>query len=161
MNFFKLLNDIGAGIDITLKIKEKNGKLTVMVMPEKGNTTRVYGKVITSAPEELDNEFFAAIQNPPAVSEGTTVHDLPIKPETPSKAAEPKNESKSTVKKGNPKKDTKVKKTTRQKPAPVIQERSMFDQPAAPGAADQSEQPVDEEADETADNDDQTDSETE
>lgn len=59
MNFFAQLAGLGQGMDIALRIKGKNGKLTIMVEPQLGNNSRLKPLVLTGTPEELDEGFFA------------------------------------------------------------------------------------------------------
>jgi hypothetical protein len=159
MNFFQQLTEIGAGIDISIRIKEKDGVLSVMVMPEATNKTRLDGKILTGSANEIDETFFASITPVLNNARGVIAQDL--------KASEEKKESKPPAEK----KDTtpankkvaqgkKGKKVDKKKTAPAIQERSMFDQPAEP-VADETPEPADETSAGDDDSDDQTDSETE
>ena len=59
MNFFQQLQAVGQ-VDLTMRIMEKNGKLTLMIMP--GATSSVIPPInITGTPAEIDEKFFSVI----------------------------------------------------------------------------------------------------
>lgn len=62
MDFFKQLHEISDGLDITMRIKAKNGKLTISVLPD--NIDKVQPLITTGTPEHLDAEFIEAIRKP-------------------------------------------------------------------------------------------------
>jgi PRTRC genetic system protein E len=67
MNFFEQLAHAGAGnVDITMRIMQKNDKLTLNIMPGAGSVS-ITPIIVTGTPAELDAEFFQSIA--PAVNE--------------------------------------------------------------------------------------------
>ena len=73
MDFFQKLAAIG-NIDMTVRIMQKNDKLTINVMPGSGSST-MQPIVITGTPEELDAEFINTIM--PQVNEvAGLVHNI-------------------------------------------------------------------------------------
>lgn len=164
MTFFKQLFQLGAGLDVCIKVKEKNGKLTVLFTPEVGNKPAVGGKVITGMPEELDADFFAEIKKTISIQAGTSVQDLPTE-QTPAKAAPEKQSTKTAAKKKTDKPAGKKGAVTKKKTVPAVSELSMFEQPAAeleePENEEQEEEESEPEADDSTDTDEETNSETE
>jgi PRTRC genetic system protein E len=70
-NFFQQLYPLIDGIDITMKVKRKNGRLTISVLPE--TTSVISPAILTGTPEELDNGFFAAVSAPISDAKGLKV----------------------------------------------------------------------------------------
>src|SRR5579885_3188867 len=67
MNFFQQLVHAGAGnVDLTMRIMQKNDKLTINIMPGAGSAN-LKPILVTGTPEELDKEFFSSIA--PGVAE--------------------------------------------------------------------------------------------
>lgn len=61
MNFFEQLALIGAGnVDLTMRIMQKNDKLTLNIMPGSGSSL-IKPILVTGTPAELDAEFFQSI----------------------------------------------------------------------------------------------------
>lgn len=71
MNFFKQMFGLIDGIDITMTIKRKNGKLTLSVLPQTAGT--ISPALITGTPEELDEGFFEALVVPLTEAKGLKV----------------------------------------------------------------------------------------
>ncbi len=106
MNFFEQLSASG-NVDITIRIMQKNNRLTLNVMPGSGSST-TKPMIITGTPQELDAEFFSNLY--PQVDEvNGIIHNIeevkkealqkakPAKPE-PSKAEKPAAKEKSPKK---------------------------------------------------------------
>lgn len=69
MSFFKQLSGIIGQVEMSFTIKEKDGELTVMIMPKAtGSMTQRMDKIkpliITGSPEDLDEGFFATVSTP-------------------------------------------------------------------------------------------------
>lgn len=62
MDFFQQLAGISEGLDLTIRIKGKNGKLTISVLPE--SIEKVQPLITTGTPEQLDEQFFDSIRQP-------------------------------------------------------------------------------------------------
>lgn len=62
MNFFQHIFDLADGVDLSIKIKRKNDKLTVSVLP--GSSTSVTPLTVTATPEELDQGLDIIIVRP-------------------------------------------------------------------------------------------------
>lgn len=62
MDFFKQLTTIAPGLDLTLKIKQKDGKLSISLLPD--NIDKVHPLLLCGTPDELDEGFMAAITRP-------------------------------------------------------------------------------------------------
>lgn len=56
--FFEQLHLAGQGADLTIRLKEKNGVYTVMVLPEVANKAAIKPIVLTGTPQEIDAGFF-------------------------------------------------------------------------------------------------------
>lgn len=61
MKFFEQLEKMGPGVDLTLRIKEKNGKYTVGVTPEVANKSKIKPLNVTGTAAELDAGFFPGV----------------------------------------------------------------------------------------------------
>lgn len=68
MSFFQKIYDVTDGIDITVTIKRKNGRLTMSVLPQ--TTATINSALITGTPEELEEGFFEAIKAPIETAKG-------------------------------------------------------------------------------------------
>lgn len=68
MNFFQNIFELTDGIDVTISIKRKNGKLTLSVLPQ--TTATIQPAIITGTPEELDAGFFDAVKAPIETAKG-------------------------------------------------------------------------------------------
>lgn len=64
MNFFTELKELTTGMDLTIRMKEKNGKITVSVEPNVTNSGKIVPLIVTGTPEELDAEFIPLITAP-------------------------------------------------------------------------------------------------
>ena len=60
MDFFKQLAMQTGGIDITMRIMQKNNSLTINIMPGSGSST-MQPILVTGTPAELDENFFSII----------------------------------------------------------------------------------------------------
>lgn len=109
MKFFEQLQKAAQGVDLTLSIKEKNGKYTVMVLPKATDQSKIQPLIVTGTPEELDKDFFPKVG--PVILETTTllinadeykksVEDAAKKDEKKVATAPAKTEPKKPVKKG-------------------------------------------------------------
>lgn len=148
MNFFAQLHKAGNGADLSIDIKEKNGKYTIMLLPKAGDKSRLQPLIMTGTPEELDAEFFPSVG--PVLSESTMklvnaeafrkrVDAMADKYEKkkgnpPASAAPEKKEvapkkgkspTKAAAKKAAPRKAAQVPKVEESKPK--VQEESLFD----------------------------------
>lgn len=74
MNFFQQLAAISTGLDVTLRIKQKSGKLTLSVLTETTDNTGIQPLLLNGTPEELDAEFFNLISKPVAESTATLIN---------------------------------------------------------------------------------------
>ena len=62
MNFFTELFPLLDGIDVTLRLKRRNGALTVDVLPSTGTTIRP--ATFSGTPEEMDTDFLKSVKLP-------------------------------------------------------------------------------------------------
>ena len=62
MGFFTELATIAEGVSLTLHIKQKNGKFTLSIMPDK--VDKVQPLLTTKTPEELDAELIGMLRKP-------------------------------------------------------------------------------------------------
>jgi len=60
-NFYTQLHEAAPNVDISLRIKEKNGRYTVMFQPETANNNTLRGLNVTGTPAELDAGFFEKV----------------------------------------------------------------------------------------------------
>jgi PRTRC genetic system protein E len=70
MSFFKQISEILGDAEISLTVKAKNDKITVMVLPR--NKSIINPLVVTGTHEELDEGFFELINGPISQSSGLT-----------------------------------------------------------------------------------------
>lgn len=117
MSFFKELSQISEGLDLTIRIKGKNGKLTVSVLPD--SIDKVQPLITTGTPEMLDEKFFDSIRQPLTDAHQVVVNreefDKSLKDAKPKAAA---TDNKKTSK-ATPKKAAKAKPEKEKKAAPV------------------------------------------
>lgn len=117
MDFFKIIKELATGMDITVRIKEKNGKLTVGITPEIQNSSRIVPLVMTGTPEELDEGFMDNVAAPLGETKtqllNLELHKKSIdehveeekeEPKKPAKPAKPAAKKSATKKKAAPKK---------------------------------------------------------
>ena len=64
MNFFQQLNTAAPGVDLTLRLKEKNGKYTMSILPNPDSKTSIQPLIVTGLPQELDEKFFELVGQP-------------------------------------------------------------------------------------------------
>lgn len=64
MELFKKLASELPGVDISITLKEKNGKYTVSVLPCIGNKAGIQPIIVTGTPDELDEQFIELIKLP-------------------------------------------------------------------------------------------------
>lgn len=148
-NFFFRLQELAQGVDVTLRIKEKNGKYTILFWPEIANANKLKVLTLTGTVEELDAEFFKTVQESMTPVQGLVTNveevknDASVLASEAKKAAPEKKSAESGKKKpekGNKKGNSGKKSPT---PAPKIQapaSRDIFSQ--EPAAADPSTSPA-------------------
>jgi PRTRC genetic system protein E len=73
MNFFKELAAIAPGVQLTMTVKEKNGKLTISLLPD--GLAHVKPLIMTGTPDELDEGFINAIRQPVLDAQGIVVQN--------------------------------------------------------------------------------------
>ncbi|HEY4288227.1 MAG TPA: hypothetical protein VGN00_14080 [Puia sp.] len=141
MNFFTDLAAYGQGIDISLRIKGKNGKLTIQIEPQPAHNSTLKALRVTGSPEDLDREFSEAAKAASVVPEGVQNSTADMEADVASAAHKPKEEGRSfPTKKNTGKKSNKAKKTVPpKKGTPPVSKTSptpvdMFS-PGTPGAA--------------------------
>jgi len=95
MDFFKQLAGMGK-VDLTMRIMQKDDKLSVSLFPSGGS--KMQPIVVTGTPGELDDEFFTSIA--PAMKEVTgIISNIKEVKEAAAKKSEPKPQSKPAPKK--------------------------------------------------------------
>lgn len=166
MNFFTQLAALGQGMDVNLRIKGKNGRLTVSVEPQMANVSRLTPLVVSGTPEELDEGFIAQFDGAISAAKGLESNLAEVKKDAADLASKPtagklppaagKIRPKEETKGGKDKaaqKPEKQKKTEKVAPTPG----DMFSQPAP------DPDPVDEEkeAEDPDNSDENSDNETE
>lgn len=137
MDFFTQLNKICPLPDLSIRIKEKNGKLTVSVLPEGGSAKRL---TMTGKPDDLDQDFFAVLGAAPDEIKGLTTNLEDLKKEA-SSFRKPQ-EALKTSKKESGKSKAVGKKTPggkKKRAGPLVSEQSIFD------TAEKTDKQVDEE----------------
>lgn len=117
MNFFTELMKIGK-VDMTLRIMEKDGKLTINLMPGAGSVS-ITPMIITGTPEELNEGFFAKVMPDFQEVSGLVSNIDAVKKEAISK---PKAKNKTTTK------PEKAKNVVAKKP--VIKKPAKHQEPA-------------------------------
>ncbi len=143
MNFFEQLANACKGkTDITLRIMQKNDKLTIDVKPGSHSST-TQPMVFTGTPAELDAEFFTTVF--PAVEE---VKGILSNIDDVKKQAEEKANAKQRVQNAE-KNLEKKKKADKEKKSknPVAKEASMFEQDQ-PGGEEEATSQEDDNSDE-------------
>lgn len=110
MNFFEQLSSLG-NVDMTIRIMQKNDKLTLNIMPAAGQT-KILPILVTGTPAELDAEFFKTIV--PGVTE---ISGLVTNMEEVKKQVEEESKKADSQK-------TEVKSKKVETPAPVKTEKS-------------------------------------
>jgi len=143
VNFFTKLQEIAKDVDLTFRVKEKNGRYTVLVQPELANANKVKALTITGTAAELDDNFFGEVQKSMVAIEGLTSNAEEVVEDAASVKAKDKAPSKKTEEKGkaNEKtatKDSKADKKKKPAPQTELAQRDIFSQ-AAPQQPPQSE----------------------
>ena len=82
-NFYTQLHEAAPNVDISLRIKEKNGRYTVMFQPETANNNTLRGLNVTGTPAELDAGFFEKVLDAMQANHGL------VATVEPSRASEP------------------------------------------------------------------------
>jgi len=137
MNFFQQMFDLMDGIDVTITMKRKNGKLTMSVLPQ--TAAVISPALITGTPEELEEGFFNAIRVPMDTAKGLKA-ELAQFNESVENAKNVKAvaESDKEIDKDHADKKAADKKKGPAKPAPKksdkpqLIEASLFDAPVGP-----------------------------
>ena len=146
MNFFQQIHTLGQGMDILLRIKGKNGKLTIAVEPQLANISRLKPLVLTGTPSELDEGFIAQFDGLMTAARGLESNLAEVKQDAADLAKNPpKDSGKAKPQEVSPKKPEKNIKTSGKKgkdqpekkaSKPVKEEKTqptpadMFSQPA-------------------------------
>lgn len=160
MNFFTQLATLGQGMDIVLRVKGKNGMLTVSVEPQHANVSKLKPLVLTGTPEEMDDGFIGQFDGAVTVARGlssnledvkkdaadlasSTEKQASVKKETPNKNEPAK--AKAPVKKDKPGKEKPASKKVRPT-APTPATPDIFSMPPPPpGTEEKTDEQVDEE----------------
>lgn len=140
MNFFQHIFDLADGVDLSIKIKRKNDKLTVSVLP--GSSTSVTPLTVTATPEELDQgldiiivrpllEVKALISNEAEFKK--SVQERSAKTEPTGKGTTSDKKNAPTTKKEKAAKEKKSKKPKKSKTSPIPETTAAPDgeQPAS------------------------------
>lgn len=156
MNFFAQLSALGHGLDINLRIKGKNGRLTVSVEPMHNNASKLKPLVLTGTPEEMDEGFIAQFDGVVTVAKGLITNldevrkDASVleKKEPPKAAGKPAADKPKKPEKAKSEKPKVEKKEA--KPQVKTEPVDMFSRPAAePANSENSDEPTDEQVDES------------
>lgn len=153
MKFFEQLKHTGKDVHLSIDIKEKNGKYTVMVLPKASDASRIMPIVVTGTADELDEGFFKKVgpqlietglqlqgvaEHRKSVEEATKSNDKKStpaatsstekKPEKkgPAAAAAKKNADKKAGKKDTPKKSAAKKEEPKTEETPKVVEQALF-----------------------------------
>jgi PRTRC genetic system protein E len=142
MKFFEQLKATGKDVHLSIDIKEKNGKYTVMVLPKASDGSRIQPIVVTGTSEELDEGFFKKVgpvlvdtcmqlmnveEHKKSVSEAAKTGGNKSTPAASSSSDKPKPKGpaaaaakKSAVKKSAKKEEKKIEET------PKVKEQVLF-----------------------------------
>jgi PRTRC genetic system protein E len=144
MDFFQQLVAISEGLDLTIRIKGKNGKLTVAVLPD--SIDKLQPLTTTGTPEQLDADFIGAITKPLAEAKlvvNEAEFNKSLKDAKPKDAPKPAATSKAKEKSKKP--APAAKKAEKQKPEPkkemVKSEPKKAASPKAEPAKEEVKQP--------------------
>ncbi|HET6255826.1 MAG TPA: PRTRC system protein E [Puia sp.] len=147
MNFFQQLESLGQGMDLVLRIKGKDGTITMSVEPQAKNASKVKPLVLTGTAAELDEGFFDQVTGQMNAIKGllsnldqvkrdaeTKEKEASKEKKAPayarsSKAAKAAKEKKIAQKDKTPKREKRVKEE-KSKTAPALLVGDMFSQPA-------------------------------
>jgi PRTRC genetic system protein E len=133
MEFFKQLHAAANGVDLSITLKEKNGKFTISALPNVGDGGSIKPLLATGTPEELDGDFHNLITKP--LHEATTLisNADEFKKDVEESVQEEKQEAKPKI---APKKSASAKiapkKSAPKKSAPAkpVVEEPVKEQPA-------------------------------
>lgn len=146
MNFFTQLASLGQGMDVALRIKGKNGKLTVMVEPQLANNSRLKPLVLTGTPEDLDDGFFGQFDGAISAAKGLESNLAEVKKDAQDLAktstAKPEAPPRATA-------PTKVKKAEKGMKGKKGQAKPKAEKPV-PASADMFSQPAEDSSQETS-----------
>ena len=152
MNFFTQLAALGQGMDVNLRIKGKNGRLTVAVEPQMANVSRLTPLVVTGTPEELDEGFIAQFDGAISAVKGLESNLADVKKDATDFATKAPAKKDSTTQakpapKAAPKKDQPAKHAHKKKEdKPVPAPGDMFSQSAEDPAPDETNDTAEEPA---------------
>lgn len=124
MNFFTQLATLGQGMDIVLRVKGKNGMLTVSVEPQHANVSKLKPLVLTGTPEEMDDGFIGQFDGAVTVARGLSSNLEEVKKDAADLASS--TEKQASSKKEAPKKDEPEKAK-----APVKKDKAGKEKPAS------------------------------
>lgn len=146
MNFFQQLSFLGLGMDVNLRIKGKNDKITVMVEPQQANLSKLRPLVLTGTAEELDDGFFAQFDGLVTATKGLSSNLDEVKQDAQDlkqpAVASPAKESKSPATHKKPPKEAPPKKDSKSKEKPDKAEKKKEATPAGPVVGDMFSQPA-------------------
>jgi PRTRC genetic system protein E len=152
MNFFQQLSFLGQGVDIALRIKGKNGKLSIIVEPQLGNVSRLKPLVLTGTPEELDEGFFGQFDGAITAARGLDSNLAEVQKDAAELAEQAKKKGEKPAGKNAPakpaasgkkSKDQPAKPAKKQKPTPTTGDMFTQVSPDGGSAAEDSSEPVD------------------
>jgi PRTRC genetic system protein E len=137
MNFFQQIFDLMDGIDVTITMKRKNGKLTMSVLPQ--TAAVISPALITGTPQELEEGFFNAIRVPMDTAKGLKAEleqfnqSVDNAKNVKALAESDKQINKDHAdKRAADKKKGPVKPATKKNDKPQLIEASLFDTPVDP-----------------------------
>lgn len=134
MNFFQQIYDLADGVDLSIKIKRKNGKLTVSVLP--GNSASVMPLNVTATPEELDQNIEKLFVSPLLEVKHLVSNEASFKKSVQERSAKTEPTEKKGATTGKAEKPVKEKKLPKAK-------KVKTDAPASAIVTKEEEQPVD------------------
>lgn len=97
-NFYTQLHEAAPNVDVSLRIKEKNGRYTVMFQPETANNNTLRGLNVTGTPAELDAGFFEKVLEAMQANQGLVTTVEPSKASDQAKKSDPPAYAKSSAK---------------------------------------------------------------
>ena len=128
MNFFQTLNEQFPDADLSIRIKCKNGMLTISVMPHTEGETNIQPLIVTGSAEELDKGFFGVVVAPLKETTAALVNLEQHRESVKAASKEAEKETKPAPSKSKPdtKKDTKKSSVKKETSAPT--EGSLFEE---------------------------------
>jgi PRTRC genetic system protein E len=139
VNFFTKLGEIAKDVDLTFRIKEKNGRYTVLVQPELANANKVKALRVTGTPAELDESFFGEVEKSMTALEGLSSNAQEVVDDAATVKALVKEPAPKAAKKGQssdkggkkkPAKDDKPVRRKKPTAEPEPAQRDIFSQEA-------------------------------